>query len=805
MGGHDTGHPRIPLATVALVAAAALGYEVLLIRLLAIVQWQHFAHFVISLALLGIGASGTCLTLWRDALLERTQTLFLAGIALYALALPGAFALAQRIDLRVEAVLWEPAIFLRLAAVYLVLAIPFFLAGGLIGLALTRFAAAASRVYAADLLGSGLGSLAVVGLLFAVPAEAVLQALAALATLALAAAWLELGRRPRGVAPLLIASCAWPLLLPPAWIEPAMNQFKPLSQALAARGAQVIAQRTSPRGRIDVLESPERPLRHAPGLSLATTAPLPEQLGLFTDGAGLSTVQRVRDSAASELAYLADLTSALPYALADPVRVLVLEAGGGAPVWQALLHDAPAVEATIADRNVLELVRDEYAAFAGRLYSDARVNLHRSEPRGFVAGTQDRYALIALDLVQSAGAAPSGLAGARQTPLLTVDALAAYLGRLTDGGLLGITLELSVPPRQSLKLVATAAAALQRIGAAEPARHVAMIRDWQTATLLVKQSPLTGAELGALREFCRLRSFDTVYYPGMQAAQANRYNVLDRPWFAIGARALLEGDAAAFMRDYKFDITPPTDVRPYFADFFRWSALPEIVAARGRGGAALFEAGYPMVIAALLQALLLGVVLIVVPLGVLRGARLTGRVAGYFTALGLAFLMIEIAFLNVLTLLLNDEVLAAALTLGGFLVFAGLGAAFSSRVHRTTQPVRLAIVAIVLLGLGMVAALGPLLRLGLAAPPGLRLAAALALLIPMAFAMGWPFPLGLAATARQDPRLVPWAWCINGCASVVSPLLAAVLAIDLGLAWLLGSALALYAAAALMLPGGGKG
>jgi hypothetical protein len=117
--------------------------------------------------------------------------------------------------------------------------------------------------------------------------------------------------------------------------------------------------------------------------------------------------------------------------------------------------------------------------------------------------------------------------------------------------------------------------------------------------------------------------------------------------------------------------------------------------------------------------------------------------------------------------------------------------------------VRVAVLAIVLLGLGVLATLGPLLRLGLAAPPGLRLAAALALLVPMAFAMGWPFPLGLAATARQDVRLVPWAWCINGCASVVSPLLAAVVAIDLGLPWLLGTALVLYAAAAWALPAGG--
>ena len=66
--------------------------------------------------------------------------------------------------------------------------------------------------------------------------------------------------------------------------------------------------------------------------------------------------------------------------------------------------------------------------------------------------------------------------------------------------------------------------------------------------------------------------------------------------------------------------------------------------------------------------------------------------------------------------------------------------------------------------------------------------------------MGMPFPLALSRVAVHRPDLVPWAWGINGCASVLSAILATLLAMSLGLRAVLLIALALYIIAAAVFP-----
>ena len=160
----------------------------------------------------------------------------------------------------------------------------------------------------------------------------------------------------------------------------------------------------------------------------------------------------------------------------------------------------------------------------------------------------------------------------------------------------------------------------------QPAQQLALIRGWKTATLLVKNGPLSAADIAALREFCRARSFDVAYFPGIEAAETNRYNVLDQPDFYEGALALLGRDRDAFIERYKFDIAPATDDRPYFFHYFKWRTLPELLALKERGGLPLLEWGYPVLIATLVQAVAASLLLILLPLGVVapRDARRRG-------------------------------------------------------------------------------------------------------------------------------------------------------------------------------------
>jgi MFS family permease len=264
-----------PLIAIALISAAALAYEILLMRLFSIILWHHFAYMIISLALLGYGASGVLLTGAGRALQERFAPLFCAAAAGFGVSAIGCFALAQRVPFNPLEILWDPRQPAYLLAVYLLLALPFLCAGTCVGMAFSRWRGMASRIYSCDILGAGVGSLAVMGLLFMLPPQDALRLIGALGFAAAAVAWLECGRPRRWPAPALMVMAGLPFLMPPAWLAPAMSPYKELSQTLRIPQARVVEERFSPLGLVSVVESPGTPLRHAPGLSLNATAELP--------------------------------------------------------------------------------------------------------------------------------------------------------------------------------------------------------------------------------------------------------------------------------------------------------------------------------------------------------------------------------------------------------------------------------------------------------------------------------------------------------------------------------------------------
>jgi hypothetical protein len=796
-----------------LVSAAALAYEVLVMRLLSIIQWHHFAFMVISLALLGFGASGTFLALTRRFWLPRFGLVFSINAAAFALTSVLSFAVGQSLPLNPLEILWDRRQVLYLLGLYIALMIPFFCAANCIGLALSRFRDQIPRIYRFDLMGAGTGALALVGALFFLKPWVCLRFLGSPGFVAAACVWLGHGRRRRrlGAVALLAGAMALPLVWPATWLEPKISQYKGLPAALRLPDARVLSERVSPLGWLTVVRSPVIPFRYAPGMGLTCESEPPPQLGLFTDGDAFSPI--TRDTGAREaLAYLDCLTSALPYTLLSEPGVLVLGAGGGMDVLNALYHGAGHVDAVELNPQVVKLLEETYGEFAGRLYDRPRVTVHVTEARGFTAGTSRRYDLIQIALLDAFSAAAAGGYALHETYLYTVQALQTFLDRLAAGGILAITRWLKMPPRDGLKIFATAVQALEGNGVKDPNRRLVLIRSWNTTTLLVKNGRWSGQEIASIRTFCRDRSFDTAYYPGIRRAETNRYNVLAEPFFYEGASALLSSRRAEFIRRYKFYIEPATDDRPYFFHFFKWRTLPEIVALRGRGGIPLLEWAYPLLIAALLQACLASLALILLPLAATRssGARPSARsrAGAYFLALGLAFLFVEIAFIQKFVLFLSHPLYAIAVVLSAFLIFAGIGSGLSVRWSGLWQrwlpgrpglPILMIVLLIGCLGLLYLYALPPLFRRWMALPGLIKVPVTITLIAPLALCMGMPFPLGLSRVGRSLPAFVPWAWALNGCASVLSAILATVLSIHFGFSGVVILALVLYGAAALCL------
>jgi hypothetical protein len=480
-------------------------------------------------------------------------------------------------------------------------------------------------------------------------------------------------------------------------------------------------------------------------------------------------------------------------------------------VLQALRHGVKDIDAVELNPQLIDLVRGRYDAFSGHLYTRAGVHVHAAEARGFITTGTKSYDLIQLPLLESFATSSAGLYALNESYLYTVEALTTFIQHLNPGGYLAISRWINLPPRDTLKLFATAVQALRQMGVSAPGERLILIRGWQTSTLLIKNGTVGSDDVQALRRFAAARAFDVCWFPGIQAQEINRYNLLQAPYFYTGARALLGPERQQFLDEYKFNLTPASDDKPYFFQFFKWRSLPEILTLRGRGGMPLLEWGYLVLVATLAQALIASLVLILLPLAVLKrrvaghGAMHKGRVLVYFSAIGLAFLFIEMAFIQRFILFLHHPLYATAVVLTGFLLFAGTGSAFARRLVRTNRQYRGVSVAV--LGIGVFSViyllvLGPLFEQLQAWPIVAKIAVTLLLIMPLAFCMGLPFPLALDRLGRESPELIPWAWGVNGCASVVSAVLATLLAIRFGFHEVILVAVMLYLIAVLTLPRG---
>ncbi len=798
---------RPPVFAIALLALATLAYEILLMRLFSITQWHHFAYMIISLALLGYGASGSFVTLLQKPMSRHFPIVFTGFIGLFSTTAIAAFLLAQQLPFNAEELLWDPKQPLWLLALYLLLAIPFFFSASAIALALLHYRDDVGRLYAFDLFGAGLGGLTLIALLYLMMPLSVLAVIGLLGGLAAMVAATEMKSGKAWQAAIITAIATTALAWSSIGSSLRISPYKGLSQTLQVSGAQVVEQRSSPLGLLTVVENRVIPFRHAPGLSLMASSEPPPQVAVFTDGDAMTVI--TRDSGNAEaFRYLDEVPSALPYHFRPLKKVLVLGAGGGADVLQARYHGADTITAVELNPQLVELLRNRYGEFSGHLYDQPGVELRIADARGFVSATTARFDLIQLPPLDAFGASGAGLHALNENYLYTVEALQTYLGRLEEQGYLSISRWIRLPPRDTLKLLVTAVTALRQQGIADPGRHLVLIRNWQLATLVLKKSPFATEEIEALKRFARTRAFDLAWYPGISADEPNRYNRLAQPWFYQAATALMTGNGQSLLDDYKFKLAPPTDDRPYFFHFFKWRTLPEILSLRGRGGVALLEQGYLVLMATLLQAVLASALLILLPLHFFRSderdekAASRFRIVVYFGAIGLAFLFIEMTFIQKFILLLHHPLYAVVTVMTSFLLFAGAGSLYSQRLIRSgglRRHMRIAAIAIVLFS-APVWLIGAFSEFLLSQPLPVKALATIVTIAPLAFFMGMPFPLALAAIGKQAPGLIPWAWGINGCASVVSTIVATLLAMHFGFSVVLLLALLLYLVAATAFP-----
>jgi len=804
-------HPISRLhAAILLIGALGISYEIALMRVLSIAQWHHFAYMIISVAMLGFAMSGTVIALLRRRIAGKERPLLAAGALALSASLTICFALSQMVPFETFRLTSEPAQLRHLLILYLILAVPFFLVSWCVALGFLIEPRRVGRLYFFNMLGSGLGAPAVVALLFWVRPGIVPLVLTAPAALAFSLAAGGLGRR-------------WQLgLLIPGALMLATgltthgkqirgSEYKGLAHALRLPDARVVARSQSPLSELTAVASSA--IRETPGqlsgYPMRELGELPEQIGLYFDGGSVSAVSRF-DGALEPFAFLDYVTGALPYRLTARPEVLVVGAGGGLEVLSALYHGARHVTAVEVDPSVHSLVREELREHSGGLYEREDVTLVLAEGRGYLEGRPDgSLDLIQFALLDSFSAASAGVHALAESYLYTTEAIQLYLRKLSPDGVLSITRWLKTPPRDAIKLFGTMVEAAERAGIAEPGLHLAFVRSWNTGTIVLSRAPLTEGQVDAVRDFASERGLDVSYLPGIRRVDANRFTVLDEPIYYEAATALLSDRREQFYRDYAFHVRPASDDRPHFFRFFRWRSAGRFIEGARHGWFNFVEWGYVALVATVVQAAIIGFLLVLLPLIMFaRGSGDgLGAAAVYFAALGFAYMFLEIAFIQRFMLFLAYPVYAVAVVLTAFLVFSGLGAYAADRRLAATagerpEPLKLVRIAVLLIaafGLAYLVAIPVVFRAAASWPDPGRIALSLVLLSPLAFLMGIPFPAGLQLVSDRRSRLVPWAWGLNGAASVLGAALATLLAVHLGFRAVVILAFACYAAAAVAL------
>ncbi len=795
----------ITLAGIILLSAATLLLELALLRIFAVQQFYHFAFMAISLALLGAGASGSLLSVWR-----RRFSPALLCLA-FSLSTILAYLVINNSPFDSYSIAWDSRQILYLAIYFLAAAVPFLFAGLLVGGELINAGlqggVGSHRVYGANLIGAACGSLgSLLALsLFGGPGTAVLAAaLGALAGLLFAVSQRRRNAADRHTlveAGLLLTAILAILALwqRPAFLAQRLSPYKTLSTLLQALDSRHTYSAFDATARVDVVESPV--IHIMPGLSLFSPAALPVQAGLLLDGDNLMPISKLAADTAEAQTLVNYLPLALGFHLRPEGRSLILDAGAGADVLVALASGAEDVTAVEENKQLIDVIREQYSAWTGGLYQDPRVTIINQSGRVFARQENPHpYALVILSLTDPHRPVTSGAYSLTEEYAITVEAFAEYLQFLDDDGIFITTRWLQTPPSESARTFATLAAALEANGR-DPAQHLAAFRTLRTMTILAAARPFSTSELQLIRAFLTERGFDAVYLPDIQNSELNRFNILPEPVYHDLFVDLLAQPAKS-LAAYRYDIRPPTDDHPFFFHYFKWRQTPEILAALGQTWQPFGGSGFFVLIALLLLVSAAAALFIITPLLFKRGFEkkpITGipfwrwRVLLYFAALGLAFLFIEVPLAQRFILVLGKPVTALAVILFAILLFSGIGS-LTSRSWTLSAGLLLLVLA---------AAIYPFLLQWLAGyalrwAEWARYALTIAILAPLGYLMGIPFARGLAVVEREDAALVPWAWAINGSFSVISSVLAVIVALTWGFAVVLWLGAAAYAVALLL-------
>jgi len=756
---------------VGLTTLATLLLELSLTRIFSVVFYYHFAFLAISIALFGLGVGGVlsyAVPGSSGSLLYRKLgivSLINAGLVLAAVL----FVLTRGAEVGT----------IELGAIYFITALPFLGSGIIVSLVIADTIERVDTIYFFDLLGAAGGCLALVLLLNTFGGENTVIAVSVLFASA-AAIWFSLAGMRYG----RIASVFAGLLLTMLVIGNTKYHFVGVRYA---KGEKLRAEQFTKWNSISRI-----------GMAKKDGGEM-----IFIDADASTGIANFdfNHLSATDLEYLLHQGPSIPYNLRPGAKTLVIGPGGGWDVSRALAsgsHDVTGVEINPIIGTVI--MRKQFPQFSRSLYFRPDVHIHIEDGRSFVRRSAEKFQVIQATLVDTWASTAAGAFALSENNLYTTEAFRDYLSHLTDDGVLTFTRWGFDPPRESLRLISLAIAALGDLGEHDPARHVLVGRSGGQAdlagwgaqdTVLISRKPLSSADISNARAAFAAAHMSAVYVPG------------DPPRNPFG-QLLQARDPAAYERDYQFDITPVSDDRPFFFYTVQPRDVGRFLLDSARAADVKVNVAIPKLFSALIVSVIAVAVILLLPplvLGTkLPRERSVRSFLLYFLAIGAGYILIEVALIQKFVLFLGHPTYALTVVIFSMLVSSGLGSFLSRKLMNDRNGRLIAALATAAALVGVLAAsLQPILSAGVGLPLPVKIVATIAMIAPAGFVMGIPFPTGLRLLQQRHAPSVRWAWSLNAAASVLGSVGALVLALYLGLVetMLIGGGLYLLALAVI--------
>jgi hypothetical protein len=741
---------RLLFAGIFLIALSGLVLEVSITRIFSAAIWYHFAFVAVSVALVGLGASGLVV----QHRVKKLKGKWAENLTIYS---AWGIAIFIPITLFVMHALASQVIYLPLFMI--LFSVPFFLVGIIISAAFNAFASVAGRLYAADLIGASVGALLVVLFLVLTGGEGATLIVGLIAAIGGTIFSRIAKNTKKTVVSLMFVAFALSLI----FLNHATQIFAIPTDPTAQKdlpiylrehpGSKIVKTEWNSFSRIDVVEG------GAGGEGLVAK--------VFIDG-GAGTNIISWDGKTESRQELSTWMQYLPFKMMQDPKVLVIGSGGGRDVVASLVSGSKDVTSVEINPIIYETVKS-YGDRAGNVYSHEYVRSYVDEGRSFITRSSEKYDIIYVPFVDTWASVSSGGLSVSENFLYTLQGFQQYYDHLTDTGKIVTVRWLIDAPR----FISTYAKLLEQNGIPQDQldRHLIMVtsdsytQDPSVTMVIFSKSPFTDEEIRFFSQSFSQYGYKPILVPGQ---------IMREPY-----SALLNGqiNLDQFYNMFETKVYPVTDDNPYFLSF---------------------EKPLPGVVEVLLYASV-GIVAIflLVPFAWMKRRREEevgtkkseigiATMIPYFAALGMGFILIELALLQKLILLMGNPTMTFALLLFTLLISSGAGSLLSARIAKNNMKNLVFIIGgIAGLGILYFLFLPPIIYSTIAEPIEAKAAVSIAILAPIGFLMGMPLPTGMRLLKVHRPDYIPWMWAVNGAFSV----LGAVLAIALGIMY--GSSLAM--------------